>query len=70
MRKNHLSSDPTAEPGSGPTVPSYLLSTAEAPGEEVEDEGGLEDVLQVFKIFKLARVLKLARHSPGLQVRC
>merc|ERR1719186_1918933 len=31
-------SDPTAEPGSGPTVPSYLLSTAEAPGEEVEDE--------------------------------
>ena len=31
------------------------------------DEGGLEDILQVFKIFKLARVLKLARHSPGLQ---
>ena len=24
--------------------------------------------LQVFRIFKLARVLKLARHSPGLQV--
>ena len=23
---------------------------------------------QVFRIFKLARVLKLARHSPGLQV--
>ena len=24
-------------------------------------------VIQVFRIFKLARVLKLARHSPGLQ---
>ena len=34
---------------------------------EEGDEGGLEDILQVFKIFKLARVLKLARHSPGLQ---
>merc|ERR1712038_114498 len=28
---------------------------------------GMEDILQVFRIFKLARVLKLARHSPGLQ---
>ena len=24
-------------------------------------------LLQVFRIFKLARVMKLARHSPGLQ---
>ena len=35
---------------------------------EEDDEGGVEDILQVFRIFKLARVLKLARHSPGLQV--
>ena len=27
----------------------------------------MDDILQVFRIFKLARVLKLARHSPGLQ---
>ena len=36
---------------------------------ETEEESGVEDILQVFRIFKLARVLKLARHSPGLQVR-
>ena len=55
--------------GGEAAVPSYLLTTAEAPPpEEDGDEGGLEDILQVFKIFKLARVLKLARHSPGLQV--
>ena len=48
--------------------PDYLLSTTGVPAEvEDQDEGGLEDILQVFKIFKLARVLKLARHSPGLQ---
>jgi len=34
---------------------------------ETEDSGSIEDVLQIFRIFKLARVLKLARHSPGLQ---
>ena len=55
--------------GSTGEVPTYLLSTEQAPiMEEEQDEGGLEDILQVFKIFKLARVLKLARHSPGLQV--
>merc|ERR1719348_924283 len=27
----------------------------------------MDEILQVFRIFKLARVLKLARHSPGLQ---
>ena len=55
--------------GSTGEVPTYLLSTEQAPVmEEEQDEGGLEDILQVFKIFKLARVLKLARHSPGLQV--
>ena len=52
------------------TLPSYLLPSTEVPEEIVEEEeGGLESVLQVFKIFKLARVLKLARHSPGLQVK-
>jgi len=32
-----------------------------------DDSSGVEDVLQIFRIFKLARVFKLARHSPGLQ---
>ena len=36
--------------------------------EEEDDSSGVEDILQIFRIFKLARVLKLARHSPGLQV--
>ena len=35
---------------------------------EEEESSGVEDILQIFRIFKLARVLKLARHSPGLQV--
>ena len=49
-------------------TPSYLLSSTASPPELGEEEGGgLEEILQVFKIFKLARVLKLARHSPGLQ---
>ena len=64
-------SSPMESVGMGSTgeVPTYLLSTEQAPiVEEEQDEGGLEDILQVFKIFKLARVLKLARHSPGLQV--
>lgn len=36
---------------------------------ELDDsqKGGMDEILQVFRIFKLARVLKLARHSPGLQ---
>ena len=33
--------------------------------QEEEESSGMEDILQVFRIFKLARVLKLARHSPG-----
>ena len=28
-----------------------------------EESSGVEDMLQIFRIFKLARVLKLARHS-------
>ena len=50
--------------GSSETLQSTISSTLEE-----EEEGSLEDVLQIFRIFKLARVLKLARHSPGLQVR-
>merc|ERR1719242_1891494 len=43
-------------------------SGAMAPDFDEPDESkGMEDILQVFRIFKLARVLKLARHSPGLQ---
>ena len=46
------------------------MPSSEVPEEIEEDEGGgLGAVLQVFKIFKLARVLKLAKHSPGLQVK-
>lgn len=41
----------TASP---PTTPPPVL-------EEVERVGGMDDVLQVFRIFKLARILKLAR---------
>ena len=42
------------------------MEVTEAPVKE--ETGSMEDILQVFRIFKLARVLKLARHSPGLQV--
>ena len=45
-----------------------ISSSSELLSGEQDDEGSLEDVLQIFRIFKLARVLKLARHSPGLQV--
>ena len=31
------------------------------------EEDNLQGVLQVFRVFKLARILKLARHSRGLQ---
>lgn len=52
----------------GPTSKIVTDSmTTIAPEEEEEESSGVEDILQVFRIFKLARVLKLARHSPGLQ---
>ena len=35
-------------------------------GEEKEKEG-FKGLVQVFRVFKLARILKLARHSKGLQ---
>ena len=43
--------------------PSTSVSSAATPPpeEEVERVGGMDDVLQVFRIFKLARILKLAR---------
>ena len=47
---------------------SVQMTTLAPDTGDVEDESsGMEDILQVFRIFKLARVLKLARHSPGLQ---
>ncbi len=30
-----------------------------------EGSSGFDDVLQIFRIFKLSRILKLARHSTG-----
>merc|ERR1711915_381025 len=54
----------------GPTtkiVTDSMTTVAPIPEEEEEESSGVEDILQVFRIFKLARVLKLARHSPGLQ---
>ena len=45
----------------------YICSDSDT-FEEEEESSGVEDMLQIFRIFKLARVLKLARHSPGLQV--
>jgi hypothetical protein len=37
----------------------------------VQEEGpsGFDDVLQIFRIFKLSRILKLARHSTGAAPR-
>ena len=43
-------------------------TTTIQPSVEEDESSGVEDILQIFRIFKLARVLKLARHSPGLQV--
>ena len=33
-----------------------------------DDSGSVDDILQVFRICKLARIFKLGRRSPGLQV--
>ena len=35
----------------------------EIPGEEEVEEDKVQGVLQVFRVFKLARILKLARYS-------
>lgn len=35
--------------------------------EEENDKEGFKGLVQVFRVFKLARILKLARHSKGLQ---
>ena len=56
---------PASSSSATTSLPQLLASTTLAPEEE--EGGGIEDVLAVFRIFKLARVLKLARHSPGLQ---
>ena len=39
----------------------YIFRDSEPQIEE--ESSGVEDMLQIFRIFKLARVLKLARHS-------
>ena len=44
-----------------PPSTSVSSATMPRPEEEVERVGGMDDVLQVFRIFKLARILKLAR---------
>lgn len=46
---------------------SSFTTTVGTPVEEEEEGGGVDDILQVFRIFKLARIFKLGRHSPGLQ---
>ena len=43
------------------SISSTLPTTTLVAEEEVERVGGMDDVLQVFRIFKLARILKLAR---------
>ena len=47
---------------------SSLNNSTSSSAESDSGAGSFEDILQIFRIFKLARVLKLARHSPGLQV--
>merc|ERR550517_2063955 len=47
------------------TPPSGELTAPVTPEEE--DGGSIDELLQVFRIFKLARIFKLGRHSPGLQ---
>ena len=44
-----------------PSISTTLPTTTLVAEEEVERVGGMDDVLQVFRIFKLARILKLAR---------
>ena len=48
--------------------PDSSLNNSTSTAESDSGAGSFEDILQIFRIFKLARVLKLARHSPGLQV--
>lgn len=56
-----------AEPLDVETKAGSGSMTTKTPVDIEEEGGGMEDILQIFRIFKLARVLKLARHSPGLQ---
>jgi len=56
-----------AEPLDVETNTEGKTLTTLPPADLEEESGGMEDILQIFRIFKLARVLKLARHSPGLQ---
>ena len=48
-------------------VALFFTLPQEEAGQDADDKSGFDDVLQIFRIFKLARILKLARHSTGLQ---
>merc|ERR1712038_199374 len=60
-----LDSNSAANSNSTTTTTTPAPTTSPSDGDD--GSGSLEDILQIFRIFKLARVLKLARHSPGLQ---
>merc|ERR550519_2124890 len=47
--------------------PKNIITTTPTSEKQEPEEGGVDDILQVFRIFKLARIFKLGRHSPGLQ---
>ena len=46
---------------------STTTSRLEDRQKEDEDDDSFKGLVQVFRVFKLARILKLARHSRGLQ---
>ena len=46
---------------------STTTSGLEDRQKEDEDDDSFKGLVQVFRVFKLARILKLARHSRGLQ---
>lgn len=50
-----------------PAAPVTNLNITPSTASDDTTASSIDDVLQIFRIFKLARVLKLARHSPGLQ---
>ncbi|XP_023325380.1 potassium voltage-gated channel protein Shab [Eurytemora carolleeae] len=52
---------------SGSTAQTDALQEITPTSQVAEEQGGFDDVLQVFRMFKLTRIFKLARHSTGLQ---
>jgi len=45
----------------------YYVELGMTEKDEQEADSGFKGILQVFRVFKLARIFKLARHSTGLQ---